>query len=223
MRESLDLKEILNTTVTQLQAFFQADRVLIYQIASNGSGKVVAEAVAPGWKSLLDLVLSIESFPVHTQEEYLRGRIGMICDRNSGNIPPCLVEFMRQTQVKATLTIPIIQHRTLWGLLIVHQCSQPREWLAWESNLLQQAHQMAIAIQHSQLHQQLQIELQERRQIEQALRQSETEFRLLSENSPLGIFRTNNRGEYIYINRRYQQICECTFEQAMGRGWLQVY
>lgn len=179
MRKSLDLKEILNTTVTQLQAFFQADRVLIYQIEPNGSG-IVAQAVAPGWKSLLDLVLSIESFPLPTQQQYLRGRIGMICDRNSANIPPCLVEFMRQTQVRA-LTIPIIQHRKLWGLLIVHQCSQPRQWLPWESNLLQQlANQMAIAIQQSHLHQQLQIELQERRQIEQALRQSETEFRLLS-------------------------------------------
>ena len=213
MRESLNLEEILNTTVTHVQAFLQADRVVIYQIEPNGSGKVIAQAVAPGWKSLLNLVLSIEAFPLHTQQQYLRGKIGTLCDRDSGNIPPCLVEFMHQTQARAKLTIPIIQQHKLWGLLIVHQCSQPREWQAWESKLLQQlANKMAIAIQHSELHQQLQIELQERRQIEQALRQSETEFRLLSENSPLGIFRTNNRGEYTYINPRYQLICDCTFE-----------
>ncbi|OWY66595.1 hypothetical protein B7486_35745 [cyanobacterium TDX16] len=222
MRESLNLEEILNTTVTQVQAFLQADRVVIYQIEPNGSGKVIAQAVAPGWKSLLNLVLSIEAFPLHTQQQYLRGKIGTLCDRDSGNIPPCLVEFMHQTQARAKLTIPIIQQHKLWGLLIVHQCSQPREWQAWESKLLQQlANKMAIAIQHSELHQQFQIELQERRQIEQALRQSETEFRWLSENSPLGIFRTNNRGEYTYINPRYQLICDCTFEEAMGRGWLQ--
>ncbi|MHC5728187.1 MAG: GAF domain-containing protein, partial [Nostoc sp.] len=46
----------------------------------------------------------------------------------------------------------------LWGLLIAHHCRAPREWQLWESELLKQlATQVAIAIQQSQLYEQLQL------------------------------------------------------------------
>ena len=45
----------------------------------------------------------------------------------------------------------------LWGLLIAHHCSGPREWQLWEKQLLEQlAGHVAIAIKQAQLYQQLQ-------------------------------------------------------------------
>ncbi|WP_243147421.1 GAF domain-containing protein [Scytonema sp. UIC 10036] len=222
IRKTLNLEDVLSTTVTELLGFFQADRVLVYRIESNSAGRVVAEAVTPGWDSLLNLVYSAETCPVETRQQFLQGQISTVSNRESGEIVPCMVEFLSQIQVQANLVVPIIQQNRLWGLLIVHQCRHPREWLPWECNLLQQlANQMAIAIQQSELYQQLQAELTERQQIEEALRQSESQFRSLSENSPVGIFRTNTAGECTYTNPRCQDICGFTFAEALGEGWMQ--
>ena len=46
----------------------------------------------------------------------------------------------------------------MWGLLAVHQCDRPREWQPFEVELLQQlATQVAIAIQQSELYQQVKV------------------------------------------------------------------
>ncbi len=60
-------------------------------------------------------------------------------------------------QVRAKLVVPILQGDRLLGLLVAHHCSAPRGWQPWENELLQQlATQLAIAIQQSELYQQLQ-------------------------------------------------------------------
>ena len=63
--------------------------------------------------------------------------------------------------------------------------------------------------------------ISDKKQVEEALRQSEALFRSLSESSPIGIFRTDAQGKCIYTNPRYQAICGCTFEEALGDGWMQ--
>ncbi len=49
IRESLQIGEVLQTTVTEVQKLLQADRVLIFRLEADGSGTVVQEAVLPGW------------------------------------------------------------------------------------------------------------------------------------------------------------------------------
>jgi PAS domain S-box-containing protein len=53
-----------------------------------------------------------------------------------------------------------------------------------------------------------------------ALGSCEDEFRVLSEASPVGIFRVNPQGGCIYTNPRAQAICGYTFEEALGHGWI---
>jgi PAS domain S-box-containing protein len=220
IRKSLDLKEILQTAVSEVQTLLQADRVLVYRVWPNGTGSPIAEATAPGWIKVLDLVFPEEVFPEEIRQEYLKGRIYTLTDRDSGEVLPCLVDFLAEIQVRAKLVIPIIQKDKLWGLLIAHQCGQTRTWQDWEVNLLQQlATQLAIAIQQSELYQQLQEELGERKRIENALRQSEALFRSLSESAPIGIFRTDTTGAWIYTNPRCQTIGDFTWEAALGEGW----
>ncbi|MBD2327860.1 ATP-binding protein [Alkalinema sp. FACHB-956] len=220
IRESLDLQTILAAAVTEVQALLQADRVLVYRVWDNGTGSAIAEATAPGWIKVLDLIFPEEVFPEEARLNYLQGRIYTLTDRDREDVIPCLAEFLVQIQVRAKLVIPIIQQDELWGLLIAHQCSQPRQWLEWEINLLQQiATQMAIAIQQSELYQQLQEELSERKRIENALRQSEALFRSLSESSPIGIFRMDTTGQWIYTNPRCQMIGGFSFEAALQDGW----
>lgn len=223
MRQSLDLAAILNTSVSQVQQLLAADRVVVYRIWADYTGTVIAEAVAPGWTEIANITLPEEAFPEHCRQTYAQGKIYTLTDRLSDEaLVPCMAEFLEQIQVRAELVVPILQKDSLWGLLITHQCSQLREWQPWEIELIQQlANQMSIAIQQSQLYQQLQEELRERQQAEAALRRSEAEFRSLSENSPVGIFRIDAQGHCTYTNPRCQAICGYSFEEALGDGWLQ--
>ena len=180
VRQSLQLEEILNTTVAELQQILLADRVLVYQLLSKSGGRVIAETVAEGCSPLVDRCFGEEVFPAQSYQLYLQGGICARSELDDPSLTPCVVEFMKQIQVKAKLVVPIIQHSQLWGLLIAHQCDRPREWLEWEINLFQQlVNQLAIAIQQSLLYQQLQAELSERKQAEANLKNSLKEKEIL--------------------------------------------
>ncbi|MEG4228494.1 PAS domain S-box protein [Microcoleus sp. N9_B2] len=180
VRQSLQLEEILNTTVAELQQVLLADRVLVYQILPKKGGRVIAEAVAEGCSQLVDRYFGEEVFPAESYQLYLQGRICAISELDSPWITPCVVEFMKEIQVRAKLVVPIIQHSQLWGLLIAHQCHDSREWQEWEINLFHQlVNQLAIAIHQSLLYQQLQAELSDRKQAEANLKNSLREKEIL--------------------------------------------
>ena len=172
MRSSLNLDEILNSTVEEIHQLLQSDRTLVYQIFPEGTGAVIAESVSPNTSKLLDILFPDEVFPQENYDRYIQGRVYALNDSEDENesILPCLVEFLAEIQVRAKLVVPIIQNHTLWGLLIVHQCDSPRQWQEWEINLLKQiANQLAIAIQQSYLYEQVQSELAIRKQTEKAI------------------------------------------------------
>jgi GAF domain-containing protein/CheY-like chemotaxis protein len=172
IRASLNLEEILSTTVAEVHQLLQSDRVLVYQIYADGTGAVVAESVSPRFSSVLNNIYPEETFPEEMYDIYLRGKIYSLEDIETGDVSPCLVEFLREMQVRAKLVIPIIQEQKLWGLLIAHQCDRSRAWQDSEIELLKQlSSQFAIAIQQAHLFQQLQLELHERQQAEQQIRQ----------------------------------------------------
>ncbi|MEG4576536.1 PAS domain S-box protein [Microcoleus sp. N3A4] len=180
VRQSLQLEEILNTTVAELQQVLLADRVLVYQILPKKGGLVIAEAVAEGCSQLVNRYFGEEVFPIESYQLYMQGRICAISELYDPCITPCVVEFMKLIEVRAKLVVPIIQHSQLWGLLIAHQCDRPRKWQEWEINLFQQlVNQLAIAIQQSLLYQQLQAELSERKQAEANLKNSLKEKEIL--------------------------------------------
>ncbi|MBD2335618.1 PAS domain-containing protein [Calothrix sp. FACHB-156] len=56
---------------------------------------------------------------------------------------------------------------------------------------------------------------------EEAMRQSETLFRTLSDSAPVGIFRSDTLGTNIYTNTRFQSICGLSLEESFGDRWLQ--
>lgn len=158
IRQSLDLEEILNTAVTEVQQFIQADRVLIYRLWPDGTGSGVTEAVTAGWPAILGRTFPEEVFPQEYRQLYSQGRVRVISDVENANVSPCLVEFLQQFLVKAKLVVPIIlQKQELWGLLVAHQCSEPRQWQQLEIELLSHlATQVGIAIQQAELYQQVQ-------------------------------------------------------------------
>ncbi|MEH2355313.1 GAF domain-containing sensor histidine kinase [Nostoc sp.] len=77
----------------------------------------------------------------------------------------CLLNFLRECQVRAKFAAPIMFEDKLWGLLIAHHCDEPHQWNDSEKNLLVAiAEQLAIAIHQAELMQTL---TQEKQNLEQ--------------------------------------------------------
>ncbi|MFN9466225.1 MAG: PAS domain S-box protein [Pseudanabaena sp.] len=168
IRQSLNLDEVLATTVREVQLFLQADRVLIYRLWDDGTGSAIHETVLPPYLSILGQVFPEEVFPQQYHQAYSLGKARSIANVKQADVEPCLADFVKQFGVQAKLVVPIIQENRkgnesdtaqpyLWGLLIAHQCNRPRQWEDWEVELMKQlATQVAIAIQQSELYKQLQ-------------------------------------------------------------------
>jgi len=74
----------------------------------------------------------------------------------------------------------------LWGLLIAHQCSDFRQWQNDELNLLDElAVQIAISIQQAQLLQQLQQEIENRKQAEQLQKKQKQVLEMIATGASL--------------------------------------
>jgi hypothetical protein len=152
IRESLQIDEILKTSVTEVQKLLQADRVLIFQLEADGSGTVVQEAVLPGWPVILGRNIFDSCFKEEYIERYRKGRVSTIENVETAYIQPCHREFLQQFAIKANLVVPIIVRENIWGLLLAHQCAAPRRWNNFETELLKQlANQIGIALSQAQL------------------------------------------------------------------------
>jgi PAS domain S-box-containing protein len=168
IRQSLNLDEVLTTTVKEVQLFLQADRVLIYRLWDDGTGSAIHETVLPPYPSILGQVFPEEVFPQQYHQAYSLGKARSIANVKQADVELCLADFVKRFGVQAKLVVPILQENRkgnesetsqpyLWGLLIAHQCNHPRQWEDWEMELMKQlATQVAIAIQQSELYKQLQ-------------------------------------------------------------------
>ena len=182
IRQSLDLERILTTTVQEVRNLLNVDRVLIYRFNIDWTGGVSAESVCDLQYSVQNQSIYDSCFGQDYAELYQQGRVTYNENIQTSNLQPCHIEFLAGLQVVANLVVPILQGNDLWGLLIAHHCSAPRVWQESEISLLQQlATQVAIAAYQSELFQQIQIELSERKRIEQELRASEASIRALYE------------------------------------------
>ncbi|MGF1933697.1 MAG: PAS domain-containing protein [Nostoc sp. ChiQUE02] len=146
IRQSLQIDNILQTSVTEVQKLLLADRVLILRLQPDDSFMAVQEAVVPGLPVVLGQRIIDPCFRDDYIEKYRQGRISSINDIKEANIQPCHVEMLQRFAVKANLVVPIFLKNQLWGLLMAHQCAHPRQWIPWEIELLKQlADQIGIA------------------------------------------------------------------------------
>ncbi len=198
IRQSLQFDEILQISVQEVQKLLNADRVLVFQLLQDGTGMVVQESVVAGYPVVRGRILYDPCFSVSYARPYEMGRVAAITDIDQAGLDPCHVEFLKQFAVRANLVVPILSRTErplvvqgaqlapgdevlpddaappptthLWGLLIAHQCSEPRHWTPFETDLLQQlADQMGVALVQAEL---LQNEVQQR----QALARSNAEL-----------------------------------------------
>lgn len=214
IRQSLNLKEILMTAVTEVRQLLQTDRVVICQLKTDGSIAIVQESVASKELSILNAHIYDPCFSETYIQEYRQGRIQAVEDIYTAGLRQCYVDFLAQLQVRSNLVVPILQssvelgimskelkensyrselHSQLYGLLVVHHCSSIRQWQESEIELLQQlSTQIGIALQQGQLYHQLRL--------------AEQRYHSIVENAVDGIFQTTPSGCFLSANSALARI-----------------
>ncbi|GBO52826.1 circadian input kinase A [Pseudanabaena sp. lw0831] len=185
IRESLSLKEILAVVTQQVKDVLSGDRAIVFQLFDNGNSQIVEESLHSNFPNLKDLNWENEVWSQEILDCYWQGKPRIVPDVMNDIWTECLVEYSIEGQIKSKIIAPILleahiseNHRwvetegskKLWGVLVVHACTEAREWQDLEAQLLQQiANQLAIAIQQASLFEQSQKEIAERKQAQQQL------------------------------------------------------
>ncbi|MEH2205117.1 MAG: PAS domain S-box protein [Nostoc sp.] len=156
IRSSLNLEQILQTTVTEVRQFLQADRVFIGLNNANLGVKTLAESVDPKYPSVSGWSTNDEAYLQELRNLLKDNRVRVVEDVTQISASPKVKAHCQKFQTKASLAVPIMLGDELFGALIANQCSGPRHWQPIEIDLLQQmSEQLAIAIQQSQICQKL--------------------------------------------------------------------
>lgn len=167
IRQTLNLKQILQTAVNEVQQFLHADRVLIYKLEPQKSlGKVLVEACNEDCSSLVGWQFGDSSLA----GGYLWGgreqRVRAIANVYEAGFDKTHLALLQAFGVQSQLVMPLRitngemrsstleareseareseareseapEHGILWGLLIAHQCHTARQWRAWEMEMLE--------------------------------------------------------------------------------------
>jgi PAS domain S-box-containing protein len=150
IRTSLELDQIFQATTEGMQQLFDVDRVLIFELAPDGSGIVIAERVGSDYQSVVGSKIFDPCFTQMCHESYKQGRISAVADITNAGFQSCYIEFLQQFGVQAVVTSPIHLRDELWGLLIIHHCRSTREWKHQEIELMSQfADRIGMAIAQS--------------------------------------------------------------------------
>jgi PAS domain S-box-containing protein len=156
IRQSLNPQDILDTASMAAKSFFEADRVLISRSSLSGDWSNVTEALEPGWSSLLEAAAEKEWTAKHI-DLYLQKGACAVNDVERADALAQSLELFHRFQIKAFLSIPIIQDGQVLAFLSIHQCRSARNWQASEIDSLRLlAEHLAIALHQSELYQQIQ-------------------------------------------------------------------
>ncbi|HIK11203.1 MAG TPA: GAF domain-containing protein [Oscillatoriaceae cyanobacterium M33_DOE_052] len=161
IRSSLDLENILATTVLEVQKTLQAERVFFYLLSPDGSGKLVHQEQTPGLSPIAAADLE-GCWPSEDIEKYCCSGAYAITEISQAEFSRPHLEFLHRHEVRSQMTVPVfvrpLAQETeeepailLWGLLCVQQRHR-REWSHWEVDLMKElADQLSIALYQAQL------------------------------------------------------------------------
>jgi methyl-accepting chemotaxis protein PixJ len=159
IRQAATPTAAFNSAVADIRSLIKADRVLIYELTGATTGKVVAEAVESGFTPTLGAEIPQVGFGFEQlTDDRSQRAIALINSETS----PYQKQILDLYQVQATVAIPILINGysaatdsytlgRVWGLLVVHQCAQTRQWSEAETACLSQLSlELTLALQPNQ-------------------------------------------------------------------------
>ncbi|MTJ07510.1 GAF domain-containing protein [Anabaena sp. UHCC 0204] len=152
IRESLDIDIIFTVTVTEVRQLLNTDRVGVFRFDKelDCQGEFIYEDVDQKWVSALSTKLHEHYCAEDFTQLYQEGRIKVISDIYQDINCDCQVKSLEKFQVRANIAVPLIKGKDLWGLLCIHQCSQPRQWEESEIEFVQLiSEHLGVALQQA--------------------------------------------------------------------------
>ncbi len=176
IRQSIKLSAILEATASEVQQFFECDRVMIYKFQADGSGQVIAEHLgqARNLPSLQGLYFPADDIPDSARELFIASGVRNVIDVASCQIgqsrlyrsetqeiidealifrplDPCHQEYLTTMGVQSSFVVPILTQDKLWGLLVAHHATKMNVDPEQLDNIQMIVDQVSIAITQSTL------------------------------------------------------------------------
>lgn len=164
--QNQDLLATVRLALEQAQKLLRVDRLLVYQLdlPTTAPNQFISRVTFEVTSSeQISSLLHFDQDECLTNNQlikkaYLNGRYLAVNDIDTDpHLSPCFRGQLQGMQVKAKLVVPLIVDKHLWGLLIAHQCHNPRRWRKNEITFLTHvAEYLAIAILQARSYRQLQ-------------------------------------------------------------------
>ncbi|MCW6037207.1 GAF domain-containing protein [Spirulina subsalsa FACHB-351] len=157
IQNSLELRLILKDLVKDINHWLLCDRTLIYRLDTQQGGFVMCESHTPDYTSLLDWNIRLPLWGSSAVLKPAGFEAQVIPDLAQIQLDSDERQILQLFNIKSQVLVPLLLRQNPWGLLILHQCCDVREWQSWEVEGLQDlAVAVSIAIQQSYLYHQLQ-------------------------------------------------------------------
>jgi PAS domain S-box-containing protein len=220
IRESLDLETIFKTTATEVRQLLNADRVAVYRFIPESDwneGEVVSEDVLPQYSPSLGAKVHDHCFGEQFAANYEKGYVQAVTDIYRARLSPCHLSILKRFQIRANLVVPLLQGQHLWGLLCIHQCSQPREWQEDEIEFAKQiGEHLAIAITQAELHLQTQRQLVEIDRTQQQLRESEKRYHQILDSIADMVLVKGSQSKILWANQAFRDYYGMSEKELQG-------
>jgi diguanylate cyclase (GGDEF)-like protein len=144
LQRAKSLQELCDSAVQQVTAISGFDRVMLYRFDSDFNGIVISEVTSPKVDSYLNHHFPATDIPAQARAIFLQNWLRMIpdvgytpsrlypgIDPHTGesldlgqatlrSVSPIHLEYLQNMNVKATLTISLLEEGKLWGLIACH-------------------------------------------------------------------------------------------------------
>lgn len=146
MQMALNLTELCNLIVQEIQAITGFDRVMIYRFNEQGDGTVIAEAKPDDREAFLGMHFPDTDIPKQAKHLYTLNwlrlipdvnyqAIGLASNQEEGSealpsldmsycslrsVSPIHIEYLKNMEVAASMSVSLIQNQQLWGLISCH-------------------------------------------------------------------------------------------------------
>jgi len=147
MNKTRSLKDLCSLVAQGTREITGYDRVMIYRFDKDYNGEVYAENCREDLEPFLGLHYPHTDIPAQARELYIKNQLRLIVDMDYDPVPiftiddkenknldlslsilrstsPIHVEYLKNMGVGATLTISLIHHGRLWGLIACHHYSK---------------------------------------------------------------------------------------------------
>ena len=142
LRNRKDIAILLREAVSAVRQLTGFDRVMAYRFHADDSGEVVAEECLPELESFLHRRFPASDIPPQARALYVCNPLRLIADIDDDQVPidaadatarpldltysvlrsvsPIHIEYLRNIHVQASMSLSIVVHDRLWGLIACH-------------------------------------------------------------------------------------------------------